>query len=244
LNRLHLPPRELKGPATIVRDEALAYLREVLRLRPGAAIEVFDGEGAVYPSVLERYVEDGALLKLGAREDRPFQGAPITLLQGLPKADKLELIVQKAVELGARRLVPVSTERSIVRLDDRKAADRVARWQKIADEAARQSGRADLMTIDAVSSLDQILAQSAAPSEKRFVLDEEERTTRLRDVLTPGASGYSFLIGPEGGLTREEVGAARAAGFTAVTLGRRVLRTETVALTVLSIVQYALGDLG
>jgi 16S rRNA (uracil1498-N3)-methyltransferase len=244
VHRLHLPASELKGATAVVGGDALSYLRDVLRLRPGSPIEVFDGEGGIYPSVLERYVEDGVRLTLGARIERSFTGVRVTLFQGMPKADKLELIIQKAVELGATAVVPVTTERSIVRLDERKAADRVARWQKIADEAARQSGRADGMSVGPLLSMNELLQRPAEPAEKRIVLDEEERTVRLRSMLGGGDARYSLLIGPEGGLTREEVAAARTRGFAPATLGPRILRTETVALAVLSILQHSLGDLG
>lgn len=244
MNRLRLPPGELSGSTVTVRGEPLSYLRDVLRLRVGAPIEVFDGEGHVYPSTLARYAEDGgAVLELGAREDRPFGGVKVTLLQGLPKADKLELIIQKAVELGVTTIVPVETERSIVKLDAKKAADRVARWQKIAEEAARQSKRAEIAAIEPVVSLSTALSRPIESGERRLVLDEEERTVRLRDRFA-GADSFTFLIGPEGGLTRSELEAATRAGFIPVTLGPRILRTETVGLAVLAIVQHVLGDLG
>src|SRR5437868_6197406 len=101
MNRLLLPSAELLGSTVVARGEAVAYLRDVLRLRPGAPIEVFDGEGHVFPSTLERYAENGAVLSLGSRQERPFQGVRVTLAQGLPKADKIEVIIQKAAELGA-----------------------------------------------------------------------------------------------------------------------------------------------
>lgn len=244
MNRLHLPAGDIDGPRVIVRGESLSYLRDVLRLRPGAPIEVFDGEGHVFPAVLHGYVEGGAALDLGPREDRPFAGVRVTLFQGLPKADKLELIVQKAVELGATAVIPVVTERSVVKLDERKAVERAERWQRIAEEAARQSGRADVTTVSPPSPLRQALARPRTEGERRIVLDEEERRTRLRDVLGTADGSYSFLVGPEGGLTRSEVQLAQAAGFVPVTLGPRILRTETVGLALLAIVQHVLGDLG
>jgi 16S rRNA (uracil1498-N3)-methyltransferase len=243
VNRLHIPAEQIESGTTTIRGERLTYLRDVLRLRPGSPVEVFDGVGHVYAAVVESFADDAARLTLGAREDRPFGGVRVTLLQGLPKADKLELIIQKAVELGVSRIVPVQMHRCIVKLDERKAADRVERWQKIADEAARQSGRAEVAVIAPVVSLDSVLRSPPAADERRFVLDEEERNTRLRDVLD-GGGAFTFLIGPEGGIAREEVAAAQRAGFRTVTLGPRVLRTETVALATLSIVQHVLGDLG
>lgn len=244
MNRLLLPPQGLESGEVVVRGESLSYLRDVLRLRPGAPVEVFDGAGAVFPATLLRYEGDGAVLELGEREERPFLGVRVTLYQGLPKADKLELVVQKAVELGAVRLVPVVTERSIVKLDPKKAEERVVRWQRIADEAARQCGRADTMQIAPVVTLRELLSQPAPDGERRLVLDEEERLRRLRDTMASRTHSWGVFVGPEGGLARHEVQSLAGAGFLPVTLGPRILRTETVGLAVLSILQHALGDLG
>jgi 16S rRNA (uracil1498-N3)-methyltransferase len=244
MNRLHLPASELRGASVTIGGEALSYVKDVLRLRPGAPIELFDGEGGIFPSTLERFADDGAVIALGVREERPFRGVRITLLQGLPKADKFELVVQKAVELGVTSVVPVACERSIVKLDAKKAAERVGRWQKIADEAARQSQRAEVATVEPVTSIGAWMARPVQPNEKRLVLDEEEKHTRLRDAIAGPDVSYQILIGPEGGLTREEVASARAAGFVPVTLGPRILRTETAGLAALAIIQNLLGDLG
>jgi 16S rRNA (uracil1498-N3)-methyltransferase len=242
MHRLHVPRNEIDSEKIVVRDERAAYLRDVLRLRPGASVELFDGEGRVYPATLSGYTTDGAELEVGPAVERPFTGVRVTLAQGLPKGDKLELVIQKAVELGAQALVPLATERSIVKLDAKKAEERVARWQKIADEAARQCERADRLVIHPVQPLERFVATPPEPDEKRFILDEEEHHTRLRDVLTDAAAHHVFLIGPEGGLSRSEVEAARRSGYRPVTLGPRILRTETVPLAVLSVVQHRLGD--
>lgn len=244
MNRLHVPRAEIRGDRVVVRGDAHDYLREVLRLRPGAPIEVFDGEGGIHASQLVGWVEGGAELALGPREERPFSGVAVTLLQALVKGEKFELVVQKAVELGVSAVIPVETERSVVRLDARKAAERVARWQRIADEAARQSGRADVVRIGEVVTLEQAVRQAPGAGERRLLLDEEERRTRLRDALAGSEARYTLLIGPEGGFTRDEAAAAVRGGFRPVTLGPRVLRTETAGLAVLAILQHVLGDLG
>jgi len=244
MNRLHVPRAELVHESVVVRGPKLDYLRDVLRLKPGAPLEVFDGEGGVHASVLDRYVDDGAIVQLGPRVERGGAAVKVTLLQGLPKADKFELVVQKAVELGVTSIVPVTCERSVVKLDAKKAADRVERWQKIADEAARQCGRADVATIEPLVDLDVLLRTPADAGAVRLLLDEEERAVRLRDLLSGSGRRYVVLVGPEGGFARAEVEAAVRAGFTRVTLGPRILRTETVGLAVLSIVQHVLGDLG
>lgn len=244
MNRLHVPASALGGPDVTVTGAAASYLHAVLRLRPGEPLEIFDGEGHVYASRIVRYDGDDAVLAVGPREDRPFGGVRVTLAQGLPKGDKFELIIQKAVELGVTGIVPVACERSVVRLDPKKATERVARWQKIADEAARQCGRAQMAAIDAVQPFAAFVQRPRQAGEKRLLLDEEERTHRLREELTDPTAHHVLLVGPEGGLSRDEVVTAKRFGFVPITLGPRILRTETVGLAVLSIAQHVLGDLG
>jgi 16S rRNA (uracil1498-N3)-methyltransferase len=243
MNRLHVPRNEIHGDTITVEGRSLAYLRDVLRMRPGEPLEIFDGEGRAYPSVLERYVDEGAEIRLGGVVERPFAGVRVTLAQGLPKGDKLELVLQKAVELGVTSFVPLACERSVVKLDPKKAAERVERWQRIADEAARQCLRADTVSVAPVQGLAAFVSTASRPNERRLILDEEERSTRLRSQLTDAGAHYVLIVGPEGGLSRNELETARRGGFVPVTLGPRVLRTETVGLAVLSVIQHVLGDL-
>jgi 16S rRNA (uracil1498-N3)-methyltransferase len=171
----------------------------------------------------------------------------VTLIQALTKGDKLELVVQKATELGVARVLPVTTQRSVPRFGDAgamRALGRRARWQKIAREAARQSGRADVPEIEPVTPLSTALA-AAAKDALKILLWEGEREHALGQVLPPPpVARVVIAVGPEGGFSVEEVEAARAAGFVSVGLGPRVLRTETAALVVLAILGFALGDLG
>ncbi|MFM2154074.1 MAG: hypothetical protein RL199_2509 [Pseudomonadota bacterium] len=244
MHRLHLPASAIHAALTVVHGERASYLRDVLRLKVGESVELFDGEGHAWPATIDGFGLDDAVLRVGAREERPFLGVRATLVQGLPKGDKFELVLQKAVELGVTRIVPAACERSVVKLDERKAAERVQRWQKIADEAARQCGRADVPQVLPVQSLTSFVSQPPTSGERRLLLDEEEKARRLRDELTDSSAHYRFVVGPEGGLSRAEVEAARKGGYVPVTLGPRVLRTETVGLAVLSVLQHVLGDFG
>lgn len=244
MNRLLVPPSKIEFPSIVVCDEELAYLRDVLRLRPGAPLEVFDGQGRAWASMLVEYVADGARIELGDETVRAFEGVSVTLWQGLPKSDRLDLVLQKSVELGVRGVRPVVCERSVVRLDAKKAAARLERWRKIANEAARQSLRADVADVEPVVSFAEAMQLPPAPNERRLLLDEEERSVRLRDALGTANDTYVVLVGPEGGFTRAEVEEARKAGFTPVTLGPRVLRTETAGIAVLAVMQHVLGDFG
>jgi 16S rRNA (uracil1498-N3)-methyltransferase len=242
MNRLHIPRNEIHSDTIVVEGRSLTYLRDVLRMRPGEPIEIFDGEGRAYPSVVERYLDDGAEIRLGSVIERPFAGVRVTLAQGLPKGDKLELVLQKAVELGVTSFVPLACERSIVKLDLKKAAERVERWQRIADEAARQCQRADTVTVESVQSLERFVNTTSQGNERRLILDEEEKSIRLRSRLSDAGAHYVLIVGPEGGLSRQEIEAAKRGGYIPVTLGPRVLRTETVGLAALSVIQHVLGD--
>ena len=204
-----------------------------LELRTGTLL--LDGPvGAMELRIEERRPVDAS--------DRPH----VSLIQALAKGDKLDLVVQKSTELGVGRIIPVTTERVVQRLDpgELQSLSKRTRWQKIATEAARQSGRIDIPEVEGVTSLQTALTASAKEALK-LILWEGARQTSLRSVL-PAAPPQQIVIavGPEGGFTTDEVEAARAAGFVAAGLGPRVLRTETAALATLAILGYVLGDLG
>ena len=181
-----------------------------------------------------------AALTLELSEPRPAPRAPpLTLLQGLPKGDKLELVLQKGTELGVAAFFPVVTARAVSRPKDAEA--KAQRWRKIVSEAARQCGRADVPEVAAPGPLADAVA--ALPKDTRLlVLDEEERALRLSDALTDAP--LALVVGPEGGLSREEVAQLKAAGGVSVTLGPRVLRTETAALAALAVLLHRMGELG
>ena len=246
--RLFVEPQKLAEKIVVLADEDHRYLTRVLRLAVDDTVTLFDGNTIeataritrIGPRALELEIEERHAV---AAIDRPH----VTVIQGLAKGDKLDLVVQKATELGAARIIPVTTSRAIARLDANtiRTMSRRARWQKIAREASRQSGRLDVPEVEGVTAL--ITALNASPKEAlKLMLWEGARQTTLRSVL-PAADEAPrqivIAVGPEGGFTVEEVEAARHAGFTPVGLGPRILRTETAALVVLSILGYALGDL-
>lgn len=232
--RVFLPPGQIAGGRAALTPEAAHYLRDVLRLEPGAELELFDGEGAAYPARLEGGF---AALSLGPRrEARP--ALPLWLLCALAKGEKMDLVVQKATELGATRLLPFAAERSVVRLDEEKGEARAARWRRIAAEAARQCGRADVPEVSAPVTLAAALA--AVPAGfARFAFHPGG------EPLGAGThpSGVAAVVGPEGGLTEAEVAACEAAGARRISLGPRVLRAETAALVATALLQAAFGDL-
>lgn len=243
MNRL-LVPGAAEGDVT-VDGPRFHYLSRVLRLAAGDALEVFDGQGHAFDAKLLTVGETSARLALGPSRVAPTARA-ITVVQGLPKGDKLELVLQKGTELGVAAFAPAACARSVVKLDAKAAASRVTRWQKIVEEAARQCGRADVPHVAEPAPLAAAVAQ-LAPGTALFVLDEAERAVSLSQAfaaLEGDRTPVALVIGPEGGLDRAEVDALAARGATPVTLGRLVLRTETAALAAVSVLRHLDGELG
>ncbi len=234
--RLHVPRERIEGRVARPDAASLHYLAGVLRLEPGAALEVFDGEGSAWDATLE-----GSELRLGERRPAPPPGAVVWLAFALPRGEKADWIVQKATELGVSRLVPWQAERSVVRLDAPRAAGRARRWERIAAEAARQCGRSDVPAVAEPASL---AAALEAPLGFVRVAFHAGAGAPLASLVRPGAPGFLAVIGPEGGLTESEVEACRAAGATLAALGPRVLRTETAAVAAAALLQHLAGDLG
>jgi 16S rRNA (uracil1498-N3)-methyltransferase len=232
--RLFLPPERIADGRAALTAEASHYLRDVLRLAPGAEVELFDGAGGAYPATVE---EGFAGLRLGPRrEARP--SLALWLLFALAKGEKMDLVVQKATELGATRLCPFGAERSVVRLDQERGQARTVRWRRIATEAARQCGRADVPEVAEPVPLATALA--AVPAGfARFVFHPGG------EPLVAGAevAGAAAVVGPEGGLSPAEVEACEVAGARRVSLGPRVLRAETAAVVAAALLQARFGDL-
>lgn len=237
--RLHLPPERIGATRAELTEEARHYLRDVLRLAPGAAVELFDGQGAAWEAV----VEPGfAALAVGARRPALAAGPALSLLFALSKGDKGELVVQKATELGVARLCPWSAERSVVKLDAGKGQERAERWRRIAEEAARQCGRSDVPLVEAPVELAAALA--AVPAGHRVVVLHGPGGAPLAALGLEGAPGVALVVGPEGGLTSGELAACEAAGAMRGALGPRTLRAETAAIAGLAVLQAVVGDLG
>jgi len=240
-----LAPLPSPLPATLTLEgERFHYLVRVLRLAEGDGLEVFDGLGRACPAKVARVGPATAELSLG-EEVEQRKGAALSLIQGMPKGDKLEWVLQKGTELGATHFFPADTARSVVKLSAERAQERVKRWVKIVEEAARQCQRADVpwvepprLLLDAVAALPQGTAV--------LVLDEEERARPLSHAFreVPALAPLALVVGPEGGLERAEVAGLVALGGQAVSLGTRILRTETAALVGLALLQHLRGELG
>lgn len=237
--RVLVEPDALLGDRVILGGEAYRHLVKVLRMAVGERVVLFDGGGAEADATVLRVSRREVELGVAARRRAAARAsAPVTLLQGLPRHDRMDWVVEKATELGVARIVPVRTARTTPGL-----LGRPDRWRRIASEASRQCGRADVPMVAAVTELSAAVALPAQPDERRLVPWEEASTPPLRAAMRAPAAAITVLIGPEGGLTPAEVEEARQYGFEAVTLGRLILRTETAAIATLAIVQAALGAL-
>lgn len=239
LHRLFVPPERI-GELVRLSPEQSRHLETVLRLGPGADVEVFDGLGTRWAA----RIESPGVLRLGKRTEGRRGRIDVWLAQGLAKGEKLDVVVQKATELGASRIVPLATERSIVRLDSQRGERRAERFRRIAEEAARQSGRTDVPRVDAprsMAGLAELLRED--PERRGVLLDPAEPAVRLAQVAR-GSPRLLLVVGPEGGFTTGERAFAAAAGFVPASLGRLVLRTETAGLAALAVVQHVAGDLG
>jgi 16S rRNA (uracil1498-N3)-methyltransferase len=234
LRRIHLPPERIEGARGILGPEARRYLADVLRLAPGAGIEVFDGRGGRFAAEIGPGFE---WVTLGPREVAPAAAVEITLLVALAKGEKMDLVVQKATELGVGRVLPFEAERSVVRLEPSKGEERAGRWRRIAAEAARQCGRADVPEVAPPAALDRALA-ALAPGTRTFVFHPGGGKL---DGAAPAA--VAAVVGPEGGLTDGEVRACEGAGAIRAALGPRVLRAETAAIVAVALLQARFGDL-
>jgi 16S rRNA (uracil1498-N3)-methyltransferase len=214
---------------------------QVLRLSPGARIELLDGQGLSCRCELLALDKKGGRVQILERFRVSETALPITLYQGLPKAEKLELVLQKGTELGITRFCPTICQRS--QHTDRKAAGpRQARWDKIVREASRQSGKGLLPQVDAPALLSRQL--EACRADLRLVPWEEASTPLVAALPQNPPRDVAVLIGPEGGLSGEEVELAVRYDFLPVSLGPRILRTETAGFAVAGILQYLYGDLG
>lgn len=235
----------LDAEATI-GGELYRHMARVLRLKQGAEVELVDAEGRRHAGVIGEVGAKTLTVRIAATSAAPVEepGLRITLYQGLPKGEKLDLILQKCTELGVAELVTFDADRSVVKLRGEKTAGKLARYEKIVREAARQSGRSAAPKVAIGGSLREVLG-SAGQTVKLLLWEGEERTT-LRQCLDGyrAPENVAVVVGPEGGLSPEEVELALASGFTPVTLGKRILRTETAGLAVISILQFHWGDLG
>jgi 16S rRNA (uracil1498-N3)-methyltransferase len=246
--RFYAPPTAFdnKSNVTLVAEEA-RHLREVLRLKPGDEVYVFNGEGKEFLSRIEESRRDTAHLQIIREVEpaRPESQLQLTLALALLKGEKFDLVVQKATELGVARIVPVITKHADIRLrDESDAAKRVTRWQRIAMEAAKQSGRAVVPGVASVISFSSLIEREGERSNSLMFSERDGQSLlKSKENMAADAKQLTALVGSEGGWSDEELAKVRAAGWAIVTLGGRTLRAETAAIAVVALLQHIFGDL-
>lgn len=221
------------------------HIKNVLRMKTGEEVWISDGGEKEYRCQIENMDAEEVLLHIIYAQEPDYElPNRIYLFQGLPKADKMELIIQKAVELGAFAVVPVETKRCVVKLDAKKSQKKVARWQQIAESAAKQSKRMLIPQVHEVMSYKQALEFAAQMDVCLIPYELAKGMKETREVLSQIRPGQSIgiFIGPEGGFEEKEVEMAMQAGAHAITLGRRILRTETAGLAILSVLMFQLEN--
>ncbi|MBE5959288.1 MAG: 16S rRNA (uracil(1498)-N(3))-methyltransferase [Lachnospiraceae bacterium] len=229
----------------IVEGADVNHIKNVLRMKIGETVLLSDGEDREYICEISEIEEDRVFAKIVDVEGPSRElSIKVTLFQGLPKGDKMETIIQKMVELGAYSIVPVSTKRAIVKLDAKKAKAKVARWNAISESAAKQSKRGIVPQVGDVLTFGEAL-NMAKDFDKVIIPYEEaenmEFTRKVVDSIEPG-DRVAVFIGPEGGFAPEEVSKALEIGAKSVTLGRRILRTETAGMALMSVLMYAMEE--
>ncbi|MGH7314568.1 MAG: 16S rRNA (uracil(1498)-N(3))-methyltransferase [Candidatus Rokuibacteriota bacterium] len=244
--RFTVTPEQISGDRVAFDRAESRHMTAVLRLAPGDLVVAVDGRGQDYTVRLERLGEAAAGTILSVAPSTTEPPLAISLVQGIPKGDKMEAIVRAATELGVQRVLPAITERTVMRLEPSRWRDRARRWQRVAKEASKQSGRAVIPEVELPRRLDEWLEPQGTSADLRLCLWEGHAPplASVCDGLIRIPATALVLVGPEGGLTREEVERASACGWALASLGPRILRTETAGPAVIAVLQFRFGDLG
>ena len=225
----------------------LKYLKQVMRLKQGDRINVFDGFGCELEAEIESFSAKTVLIKLGKTIPKLAREIRITLAQALPKAKKMDNIVKSAAELGTDIIIPFVAARSVSHIAGEKSPQKVVRWQKIAREAARSSHSSQITEVSKILSFTDMLSSAPGDSLKLIFWEEESQKT-IKDILTDealaAAKDFFIVVGPEGGFSKDEIMKTKDAGFISVSLGRQILKVETASAAIISIIQYERGIFG
>lgn len=230
-----------------MEGEDLKHLRQVLRLKPGDTIHVFDGSGIEYEAnilSLEKYRAIAEIKAAFQTETEPE--TRVTLFQGLPKGEKMELIIQKGVELGVHRIIPVITSRTVVKLNKTDSKKKAERWSRISREAAKQCRRAYVPEVTEPITFNEALIKSKPFSAALLLYENEGKKClqeRLKCYNINKIKDIALFVGPEGGFAHQEVEDCTNIGYDIVSLGKRILRVETATISVLSIIMYEMGEI-
>lgn len=240
MHRFFVLPGQINNNTVTVTDDDLWHISKVLRLREGDIITVCDSCGNDYECELTSISKTEAVAQvISCSPNTSEPPINITLYQGLPKSDKMDYIVQKCVELGAVKIVPVITKRAVAIPHDKDK--KIARWQKIANEAAKQCGRGILPEVCTPLDFKSVIQQISQTDALNIIPYENEKFSKLKNVLTKCAD-INIFIGPEGGWDESEINLAIENGIKPVTLGPRIMRTETAPIATIAAIMYELGD--
>lgn len=243
MHRFFVEESQIEGTNIHIIGQDAHHIKNVLRMRPKEKILISDGDKTEYTCYIEELSEDEVLAKvMFAKESGLELPSKIYLFQCIPKNDKMELIIQKAVELGACEIIPVAASRCVVKLDAKKEASKLKRWNGISESAAKQSKRMYIPEVTSVMKFQEALEYAKKIDVKLIPYELAKGMEATRECISgiqPGQS-VAIFIGPEGGFEESEVQMAMDAGFLPITLGKRILRTETAGFTVLSILMYHL----
>lgn len=242
LTRIHVDTPLGAGQLVELPNHASAHLVRVLRLREGDACVLFNGDGHDYDARISRIDKRGAQAEVTAtrRIDNESPLA-ITLMQGIARGEKMDLILQKATELGVARFIPVHSERSEVKLDGARAAKRLTHWRGVVASACEQSGRAIVPVVDEAAPLSQAVAAGRLPAQRHYL--SPLAADGINALAAPAEKSLLIAVGPEGGWSPRDLQLLDGAGFSGLRLGPRILRTETAGLAAIAALQLRLGDL-
>jgi 16S rRNA (uracil1498-N3)-methyltransferase len=243
--RFFVTPEQTGGETIIITGSDVNHMKNVLRMKKGEHILISDGMDREYECEIIKLDSEAVEAKIidvfGSAAELQTK---ITLFQGLPKSDKMELIVQKAVELGVYEVVPVVTRRTVVKLDEKKARKKVERWNTIALSAAKQAKRGRIPEVRPLMTLKEAFSYSQGFDASIIPYEDAKGIGHSRQVLhdLKGSSHIGIFIGPEGGFEESEIEEAKKLGITPITLGKRILRTETAGMAVLSILMFEMEE--
>ena len=239
----YVEPEAVSADTARITGGDVNHIKNVLRMHPGEEIMILDGSGMEYRCEIETISDEVLAKVLEAKKTEAELSVRLLLFQGLPKKDKMELIIQKAVELGVSEIIPVLTKRTVVKLEDKKKEQKkLERWQAIAEAAAKQSGRGIIPKVCEAVKFSEAVKQAEALEEALIPYELAEGMDEARERIRGlhGKKTIGIFIGPEGGFEEDEIALAVKSGIHPITLGKRILRTETAGLCILSVIMFEL----
>lgn len=242
MHRFYVEDKQIKNEEIVIAGQDVNHIKNVLRMKTGDEIVICNGQGKDFYSIIKQISSDEVINEIKSVKDTDTElPVKIILFQGLPKKDKMELIIQKAVELGVYEIVPVLTKRSVVKLDEKKKElKKLERWQNISASAAKQSGRGIIPRVSKVMTYHEAVEFAGSLEYNVIPYEKAEDIDKTRDFVkgVKGKQSVGIFIGPEGGFEESEIEMALEEDIRPITLGRRILRTETAGLAILSIIMF------